>query len=116
LQVLMPSESAAPGSGKSGTANPQTVGTVFNLTVNSVDANWNPINTNDAIHITSSDTNAILPSDATLSAGIKAFSVTFKTGGSETVTASDVTHAGITANTGSAVTVNAGLFTKLQLL
>src|SRR5206468_8270151 len=75
LQVLMPGESAAPGtaSGKSGTASAQTAGTAFNATVRAVDANWNLINTNDTVHITSSDSNASLPSDAALSGGIQSF-------------------------------------------
>src|SRR5439155_739998 len=118
LQVLMPGESAAPGtaSGKSGTATAQTAGTAFNVSVRAVDANWNLVNTNDTVHITSSDSNASLPSDAALSGGIQSFSVTFKTAGSATVTASDVTHGTITANTGSSVAVNAGAFAKLQVL
>jgi hypothetical protein len=118
LQVLMPGETAAPGtsSGKTGTPTAQTAGTPFNATVNAVDANWNMISTNDTVHLTSSDSNAALPADAALVGGTQTFSVTFNTAGSRTVTASDVTHAGVTANTGAAATVNAGAFTKLQLL
>jgi hypothetical protein len=110
LQVLMPGESAAPGtaSGKSGSPSVQAVGTAFNVTVNSVDANWNPISTNDTVAITSSDGSALLPANASLSGGTRTFSVTFETAGSQTVTASDVTHPAITANTGTATTVNAG--------
>jgi hypothetical protein len=118
LQLLVPGETAAPGSstGKTGTPSAQTAGTAFNVTVNAVDANWNLINTNDAIAITSTDVNAGLPANAALLNGVQTFSVTLKTGGARTVTASDVTHAGITANTSPSITVNAGAYAKLQVL
>jgi anti-sigma factor ChrR (cupin superfamily) len=118
LQVLAPGEAAAPGSatGKTGVPTVQTAGTAFNVTVNAVDANWNLVNTNDTVRITSSDANATLPANAALVAGTKTFSVTFKTAGSRTVTATDVTNGAITANTSSAITANPGAFTKLQLL
>src|SRR5205814_792389 len=47
LQILLPGETAAPGSstGKTGTPTAQTSGTPFNVTVNAVDANWNPVTT-----------------------------------------------------------------------
>jgi hypothetical protein len=118
LQILVPGESAAPGSGtgKTGTPIAKTAGTAFTVTVNSVDANWNPISTNDTVSITSSDANAALPANAVLVAGTQTYSVTLKAAGSSTVTASDATHAGITANTSAAIAVNAGAFAKLQLL
>src|SRR5262249_45518777 len=61
LQLLVPGESAAPGTatGKTGTPTPRAVGTPFNVTVNAVDANWNLVNSvNDTVGITSSDANA----------------------------------------------------------
>src|SRR5439155_553989 len=111
-------EAAAPGtsSGKTGTPSAQTAGTAFSVTVRSVDANWNLISTNDTVAITSSDLNATLPANAALSSGSGTFSVTLKTAGSATVTASDITHSGITANTSPSITVSAGAFAKLQLL
>src|SRR5262249_50945281 len=80
LQVLVPGETAAPGtsSGKTGTPLAETAGTAFNVTVNAVDANWNLINTNDTVSITSSDANATLPANAALVSGTRAFSVTLK--------------------------------------
>lgn len=119
LQVLMPGETAAPGteSGKTGTPDPQVAGTSFNITVNSVDANWNVISTVDTIAITSTDQYATLPGNAALIAGTKVFAVTLKTASSTTtVTASDVTRATKTPNTSPATTVAAAAFTKLQLL
>jgi hypothetical protein len=118
LQMLVPGESAAPGtaSGKTGTPASQTAGTPFSVTVNAADANWNLINTNDTVSISSSDTNATLPANAPLSAGSASFSVTLKSAGTRTVTASDVTHVGISAGTSSSVSIATTAFAKLQLL
>src|SRR5205807_8751169 len=89
LQILASGETAAPGSssGKTGTPASQTAGAAFNVTVNAVDANWNPItNATDTVAITSSDANASLPANAALVAGSQSFTVTLKTAGSPTVT------------------------------
>src|SRR5207245_2190264 len=102
--------------GKTGTPASQTSGTAFSITVNAVDANWNVVNTNDTVAITSSDSNATLPANAALSSGSKTFSISLKTAGSATITASDVTHPGITANPSPAITVSAGVFSRLQIL
>src|SRR5207244_324328 len=76
LQLLVPGETAAPGTanGKTGTPLAQTAGTAFNVTVNAVDANWNVVNTNDMIAISSSDANASLPANTALVGGTKSFS------------------------------------------
>jgi hypothetical protein len=118
LQVLLPGETAVPGSttGKTGTPLAQTAGTAFSVSVRAVDANWNPLVTNDVVHVTSSDTNAVLPADMALSGGVATVSLTLKTGGARTVTASDVTHPGILPNTSSTLTLNPGAFAKLQIL
>jgi hypothetical protein len=110
LQVLMPGETAAPGSGtgKTGSPTPQTVNTPLNVIVNAVDANWNLISTNDTVHLTSTDSSALLPANVPLSGGTGTFTITFLTTGLQTVTASDVTHPGIASNTGSLTVVNKG--------
>src|SRR5207249_872981 len=43
LQLLVPGETAAPGTatGKNGTPNTQTAGTGYSVTVNAVDTDWN---------------------------------------------------------------------------
>src|SRR5206468_4721818 len=94
LQLLVPGETATPGTpaGKSGAPNSQTAGAAYSVTVNAVDANWNLINTNDTVAISSTDTNAALPGNAALVSGSKSLSVTLKTAGSATLTASDVAH------------------------
>src|SRR5262249_10831457 len=92
LQLLVPGETAAPGTatGKTGTPTPRAAGTSFNVTVNAVDANWNPVNTvNDTVAISSSDANTTMPASAALSGGTQTFSITFITAGSQTLTATD---------------------------
>ena len=102
----MPGETAAPNTptGKTGTPDMQTAGVPFNVTVNAVDASWNVVGSIDEISITSSDATATLPVNNTLYNGSRTFSVTFNTAGSWTVTATDVTDATKTANTGSSTT------------
>jgi hypothetical protein len=118
LQILLPGETAAPGTatGKTGTPTARTAGTAFNVTVNAVDANWNVVSSIDTVGITSTDVNATPPSSAALAAGTQTFSVTLKTAGSWTITATDATDGTKTPNTSPSVTVNAGAFTKLQIL
>src|SRR6185436_9641304 len=118
LQLLVPGESSAPGtgSGKTGTPTAQAIGAAFNVTVNAVDANWNIVSTNDTVAITSSDANATLPANAALVSGTKNFNLTLKTAGSATVTASDVTNTDVASNTSPAIAIGAGAFSKLQIL
>lgn len=110
LQVLMPGETAAPGTptGKTGTPTAQTANVAFNVTVNAVDANWNVVDTvSDTVRITSSDGSATLPPNADLVNGVGTFEVVFGTGGStQTVTATDVTDGTKAANIGSPTPVN----------
>src|SRR5205814_2131821 len=118
LQLLVPGEIAAPGTatGKTGTPTAQSAGTAFNVTVNAVDANWNLISSTHTVGITTTDANDTHPANTALTAGTKTFAVTFKSAGTWTITASDVTDATKTANTSPSITANAGAFTKLQIL
>src|SRR5207249_12051873 len=82
LQLLVPGETAAPGSasGKTGTPTAQYQFDSFNLTVNAVDANWNLVNTvADTVGITSSDATATLPASAPLVAGTQGFVLSLNT-------------------------------------
>jgi hypothetical protein len=118
LQLLVPGETAAPGttSGKTGTPDNQTAGTAFTATVNAVDANWNTVaSTTHNIAITSSDGSATLPANADLVSGTKTFSVTLRTVGTKTVTATNATSGTITANTSPNITVVAGALDHLDL-
>src|SRR5207245_2770818 len=84
---------------------------------NAVDANWNVVSTvTDTVGLTASDSNASLPANAALVAGTKALSLTMKTAGTQTVTASDVTDGTKSPATSAVITINPGAFTKLQLL
>lgn len=109
LLVLLPGETAAPGTatGKTGTPDAQTVGVPFDVIVRAVDDNWNlaPV-AYDTINLTSTDDTATMPADAGLALGTRTFSVTFNASGSFTITATDVTDDTKTAYTTSAVTVN----------
>ena len=118
LQLLLPGETASPGSatGKTGTPSATTAGTSFSVTVNAVDANWNLVSSTHTVGITSTDTNAALPANAALVAGTQTYNVTLKTAGTATLTATDITDGTKTANTSPSITVNAGAFSKLQLL
>ena len=67
-----------------------TAGTTFTLTVIAKDAYGNTATAYmDTIHLSSSDSQAVLPSDSTLTNGVGTFQVTLKTVGSKTITATD---------------------------
>src|SRR5262249_47419556 len=68
-----------------------TAGDAVNLTVTALDAYGN-IDTaySGTIHFTSSDSQAGLPADATLTAGTGAFTATFTNAGSQTIAATDL--------------------------
>lgn len=94
LQVLMPGETAAPGTatGKTGTPRAQTAGVPFSVTVRACDNSWNTVATvTDAIQFFSSDASASLPSTMQLNNGQLVASVTFNAAGSFTVFAHDNT-------------------------
>jgi hypothetical protein len=94
LQVLMPGETAAPGTatGKTGSARAQVTGIPFNVTVNACDATWNTVTTiGNAIQMTSTNATATLPPVTQLSNGTMTVSVTFNAAGSFTVQAHDQT-------------------------
>ena len=112
LQLLVPGETAAPGtaSGKTGTPQTEYVNGAFNVTVNAVDANWNVVSSvTDTVQITSTDAQAHLPSNAALVLGTGTFSVTLVTESHDpattTLTASDVTDGTKASDTSPAITV-----------
>ena len=70
------------------------------------DSTYPAFSGNDTVHITSSDTTATLPADASLLGGTVTVSVTLNANGTFTITASDVTIPTRTANTGSPTLVN----------
>lgn len=108
LQLLVPGETAVPGSGsgKSGTPSGQSVSIPFTVTVNGVDAYWNRVTSAaDTIAISSSDGSAILPANAALVNGTRVFTVTLKTPGSHSLTASETPDTGKADSTVPAIAV-----------
>ena len=94
LQVLLPGETAAPGtpSGKSGTPRAQVAGIPFSVTVRACDASWNTVaSISNSIRLTSSDASATLPGAAQLTSGQRVFQATFNAGGNFTIQAHDET-------------------------
>jgi hypothetical protein len=91
---------------------PQTVGVPFSVTVSARDSITGHVLSNnlDTVHLTSSDSAAILPADAPLVNGSRTFTgVIFNTPGTQTITASDVTDSSVVPGTGQPTTVAAPL-------
>ena len=106
LQILLPGETAAPGtaSGKTGTPSNQTANIPFNITVRACDSQWNLVNTvTDAVQILSTDASASLPASAQLQAGTRTFTVTLNSAGNFSFQAHD--QSDITIPDGSSATV-----------
>jgi hypothetical protein len=94
LQVLLPGETAAPGtgSGKTGTPRAQVTGIPFNITVRACDNTWTLVTTvSNSIQITSSDASATLPQPAQLQSGTRTFTVTLNAAGNFNFLAHDQT-------------------------
>lgn len=92
LQVLLPGESAAPGtlSGKTGMPRAQTSGVPFSVTVRACDSGWNTAaGITNAIQILSSDASATLPASTQLGNGAMTVMATFNAGGTFTLYAHD---------------------------
>ena len=111
LQVLLPGETNAPGTltGKIGTPDPHQVSSPYDLRINACDATWNIAATcSDSVAITSSDTSAWLPPNATLANGTVTITGNFffQSSGTWTVTATDVTPAStVSAGTSTSITI-----------
>lgn len=91
-----------------------TAGMAFSVTVSALDSSGAVVSTySGKVHLTSSDAQAVLPGDLTLTNGIGNFSVTLKTAAGQNISAADTvtasisgTCAGITVNAGPAATVS----------
>jgi hypothetical protein len=78
----------------------------FNLTVTALDSSNNPVTSySGTVHFTSTDAHAQIPSDSTMVAGRKMFTVLLTSAGGQTVTATDVATASIA---GSSNSINVG--------
>ena len=88
-----------------------TAGNAITVTVTALDQfNSQVPGYTGTVHFTSSDAQAVLPANSTLTNGTGTFQVTLKTLGSETVTATDTVTGTITGTSGS-ITVGSGLAT-----
>jgi hypothetical protein len=94
LQVLLPGETAAPGTptGKTGTPTAQIVATDVPVTVNAVTATWQRVNgVGDTILLTSTDETMVVPATTTLANGTGTFIVQFTQAGTFTISATNTT-------------------------
>jgi hypothetical protein len=92
LQVLLPGETAAPGTstGKTGTPRPQVANIPFTVTIRACDSGWNTVTTaTNVIQVLASDASATLPAAAALQSGVRTVTVTLNAQGSFTVYAHD---------------------------
>jgi uncharacterized protein (TIGR03437 family) len=86
-------------------STPVTAGSATTVTITAQDVNNNTFSAYaGTVQLTSSDGQAVLPSNSTLTSGVGTFMVTLKTAGTETVTATD-TVSSITG-TSNSITVN----------
>jgi len=102
----------------SGFPSPATAGVAGTITVTAEDAYGNvATGYRGTAHLSSSDAQALLPANYTFTAtdaGIHTFSVTLKTAGSDSLTATDTTTSSITGSQGSII-VNAAVASVLVL-
>src|SRR6185503_4238197 len=92
-----------------------TGGVAFNFTVPAHDqSNNTATGYTGAVHFTSSDGTATLPANTTLTNGVGTFSATLRTGGSQTITATDTVNAAITG-TSNVTTVSAAAATHFTV-
>ncbi len=86
-----------------------TAGTAFSVTVTALDAS-NAVVTGytGTVHFTSSDGQAVLPANSTLTNGVGTFSVTLKTAGAQTIAATDTVTASITGVSGTITVTGLG--------
>jgi hypothetical protein len=76
----------------------QTAGAAFNFTVTALDASNGLVSGYaGTVHFASSDSQAVLPANSSLTNGTGTFSVTLKTSGSQTITATDTAMPSITS-------------------
>ena len=107
----IPVGAAAPSQFTFTTPASATAGTAFSVTLASFDAYGNACtNFTGTATFTSSDSASVLPSPVALVAGTKTVSVTLKTAGSKTISATS----GSVAGTSSGITVNPGAIASLS--
>jgi len=92
-----------------------TAGATFNFTVTALDGSNGEVSSYaGTVHFTSSDGQAMLPANSTLTNGTGTFSATMKTAGGQTIAATDTITASITG-TSSSITVSAAAATHFSV-
>jgi hypothetical protein len=90
-------------------------GAVFNFTVTALDASNSTVASySGTVQFTSSDPQAVLPHNSTLTNGVGTFSATLKTSGAQTITATDTVTASI-VGTANLTNVSAGVATHFTV-
>jgi hypothetical protein len=98
----------------SATFNP-AAGTPFNVTVTALDASNSAVTSySGTVQFTSSDPQAVLPHNSTLTNGVGSFSATLKTAGAQTITATDTATVSI-VGTANLTNVSAGAATRFAV-
>jgi hypothetical protein len=101
-----------------GYTTPTTAGTAHNVTVTAADTYGNTVTGyRGTVQLVSSDAQAVLPLNYTFTstdAGTHTFSVTLKTAGTQSITATDTTHSGISGSQ-MGITVTAASASQLVL-
>ncbi|MEY2495664.1 MAG: hypothetical protein QOJ45_2156 [Verrucomicrobiota bacterium] len=91
-----------------------TAGASFNFTVTALDSGNNVVTAySGTVHFTSTDSQAILPANSTITNGTGSFTATLKTAGSRTITATD-TSTSVTG-TSNPITVGAAAATRFSV-
>jgi hypothetical protein len=107
IQLVVPGQTAEPGSvsGASGSPATQGAGQAFTVDVYATDDYWNPLPSGDTVRLISSDPQASTPLTSALLNGFNQFTVSLGTVGSATLTISDQTNGSITGMTSPAIPV-----------
>jgi flagellar hook capping protein FlgD len=107
VEIVLPGETAIPGSVSGVTGSPATqgAGQAFTVNVFATDAYWNQVPSGDQVRITSSDPLASTPVTGTLTNGFRAFSLSLGTVGTQTLTVTDLTNGSIQSMTSAGIPV-----------
>src|SRR5690606_21902085 len=109
LQLLLPGETAAPGTltGKTGTPSEFNVGQEYTVRVNAVDENWNVVESSHQISIQTNESVPLELASATLNNGTLELSdFIFKTAGTYSLNVIDIEDVDIEEGISSTVTVS----------
>jgi hypothetical protein len=110
LLLVLPGQTALPGSVSGLTGSPATQGATqpFTVNVHATDAWWNPLPAAHSVRVTSSDPAANTPVDGVLVDGHAQLSVSLGTFGAQTLTVSDRSDGSVQGMTSAAVQVISG--------